>query len=246
MRVTKTRLKDAIAPFKKLRGEARRFFNSETLPGISEDLRIIPSTRLERMQTKIHELNEKDMELLGKLLTNYAQEIEKDKAAPGDRFDASLYPAPEALGQYFSIQLTICDLPSGDYARISGLNEAAKEQMKKEHDAMLVQVGAAARNDVMKKLTGLIQTVADKLSNPDAKAFHESTFTNLKEYLDMVPDLNVTNDPVLEQLRKEAAEKLNYSMKVVKDSEVLKEQAAASAKDILSRFGAIGKRKMVA
>lgn len=246
MRVSKTRLKDAVDPFKKLRGEARRYFNSETLPGISDDLRIIPSTRLQRMQDAVAAFNERDAVLLADLRKNYAGEIEKDRAALGDRFDASLYPPEDALGQHFSIQLTVCDLPSGDYDRIAGIDDAAKAQMKLEHDAMLVQVGTNARNDVMKKLTGLIQVVADKMSNPDAKAFHESTFTNLKEYLDLIPDLNITNDPVLEQMRREATDKLNYSMKVVKDSDTLKAAAAESAKSILSRFGALGARKLAA
>ena len=246
MRVTKTRLKDAIDPFKKLRGEARRYFNSETLPGISDDLRIIPSTRLVKMQEAIVAFNERDATLLSELRHNYADEIEKDRAALGDRFDASLYPPADALGQHFSLQLTVCDLPSGDYARIAGLDDAAKAQMKLEHDAMLVQVGTNARNDVMKKLTGLIQVVADKMGNPDAKAFHESTFTNLKEYLDLVPELNITNDPVLEQMRREATDKLNFSMQTVKNSDTLKAAAAANAKSILTRFGAVGARKLAA
>ncbi len=246
MRVTKTRLKDALEPFKKLRSEARRFFNGETLPGISDDLRIIPSARLEKLRAKITEFRSRDAELLGKLLQNYAAEIEKDRAALGDRFDVSLYPAPEALGQHFDIQLIVTDLPTGDYARIAGLDETARERMRQEHDAMLTQVTVAARNDVMKKMTDLIQNVADKLSNPDAKVYRESTFENLREYLDKVQELNITNDPVIEAMRAEASAKLNLSMKVVRESEVLKEQTAANAKAILSRFGAMGSRKLVA
>jgi hypothetical protein len=246
MRVTKTRLKDAMESFKKLRSEARRYFNGETLPGISDDLRIIPSARLGKLQDKIAEFRSRDAELLGKLLTNYAAEIEKDRAVLGDRFDISLYPAPDALGQHFDLRLIVCDLPSGDYARVAGLDEAARAQMQKEHDAMLTQVSVAARNEVMHKLTDLIQNVADKLSNPDAKVYRESTFENLKEYLDKVQELNITNDPVIEAMRAEAATKLNLSMKVVRDSEVLKEQAAADAKAILGRFGALGNRKLVA
>ncbi len=246
MRVTKTRLKDALDHFKKLRGEARRFFNNETLPGISDDLRIIPSSRLGKVQEQIAQYNEQDAALLAHLRANYAEEIEKDRAALGDRFDASLYPAADALGQHFSIRLTVCDLPSGDFDRIAGLDEAAKAQMKVEHDAMMVQVGVNARSEVLRKMTDLIKVVANKMSDPDAKAYHASTFDNLKEYLDQVVDLNVTNDPIIEAMRAEAASTLNFSMDQVKKSDLLKEQAAASAKSILSRFGAVGQRKLVA
>jgi hypothetical protein len=246
MRVTKTRLKDAIDPFKKLRGEARRFFNGETLPGISDDLRIIPSSRLERLRAKIREFNDRDAALLATLRANYAAEIEKDRAALGDRFDAALYPAAETLGQHFSIQLTVCDLPQGDYERIAGLDADARERMRQEHEAMLVQVGVNARSEVMKKLTGLIQTVAEKMSDPDAKVFHASTFDNLAQYLDQVRELNVTNDPVIEALRAEAAAKLSLSMDTVKRSAALKAKVAEDAKSILNRFGAMGARKLAA
>lgn len=246
MRVTKTRLREAIEPFKKLRSEARRYFNGATLPGISDDLRILPSARLKAMQDKVADFRKRDRDLLDKLVANYAAEIDKDRAALGDRFDQSLYPAAEALGQHFDINLTVCDLPTGDYNRIAGLDEQAREQMRKEHDALLATVSANARNEVLTRMTKLIQHVADKLSDPNAKVFHESTFTNLQEYLDMVPDLNVTGDPVLDQLRREAREKLNLSMKAVKDNEVLKAKVAADAKDILSRFGTLGARKLVA
>ena len=247
MRVTKTRLKDAIDPFRKLRAEARNFFNRETLPGISDDLRLVPSSRLKRVQDKIADFNLRDGQLLSDLRVNYDVHVEKDRAALGDRFDPDLYPPLEVLGSYFSITLTTCDLPSGDFNRVIGLDEEAKERMKKEHEAMLVQVGVNARNDVMKTMTQLIQTLADKLSNPDAKVFHESTIENLKEYLDKVPDLNITNDPVLEELRKVASTKLNYTMGELKKSAILKERAAQDAKAILANFGAMGSgRKIIA
>ena len=59
-------------------------------------------------------------------------------------------------------------------------------------------------------------------------------------------ELNVTNDPVIEALRKEAAEKLNLSMETVKASRILKDQAAADAKSMVARFGAVGARKLAA
>jgi hypothetical protein len=242
LRVTKTRLKDALEPFRKLRGEARRYFNSESLPGISEDLRIIPSSRLERVREKVREFNDRDAALLAELQQNYSAEIEKDRALLGDRFDISLYPSPDMLGQHFSIQLTVCDLPSGDYSRIAGLDETARERMRAEHDAMLVQVGVNARSEVMRKLTDLIQNVAEKMADPDVERYRNSTFDNLKAYLDQVQELNVTNDPIIEGMRAAAAEKLNTSMDVVKKSDVLKAKIAADARDILNRFGTVQRK----
>lgn len=240
LRVTKTRLKDAIAPFKKLRGEARRFFNANSLPGISDDLRIVPSARLETLRREVEKFNQQDAQLLANLRANYPAEIAKDRAALGDRFDPSLYPSEEALGQFFSITLNVCDLPAGDYDRVAGLDTEARERMKREHEAMLTNVAVNARNAVLRDATQLIRALADKMSDPDARVFRESTVENLKGYLDKMADLNITGDPVLEAIRKEATEKLNYSIEELRRSRSLREKAAAQAQDILRRYSAPG------
>lgn len=240
LRVTKTRLKDAIAPFKKLRGEARRFFNANTLPGISDDLRIVPSARIETLRQRIEEFNRADAQLLSTLIDNYDNEVAKDRAALGDRFDARAYPSAEALGQFFSITLNVCDLPAGDYDRIAGLDTEARERMRKEHEAMLTNVAVNARNAVLRDATQLIRALADKMSDPDARVFRESTVENLKGYLDKMADLNITGDPVLDALRREATEKLNYTIDELRRSRALREKAAAQAQDILRRYSAPG------
>ena len=240
LRVTKTRLKDAIAPFKKLRGEARRFFNANTLPGISDDLRIVPSARIETLRQRIEEFNQADAQLLSTLIDNYDDEVAKDRAALGDRFDARAYPSAEALGQFFSITLNVCDLPAGDYDRIAGLDTEARERMRKEHEAMLTNVAVNARNAVLRDATQLIRALADKMSDPDARVFRESTVENLKGYLDKMQDLNITGDPVLDALRREATEKLNYTIDELRRSRALRAKAATEAQEILRRFAAPG------
>jgi hypothetical protein len=247
LRATKTILGDVISPFRKLRSDARRYFNSMTLPGLSEDLRITASARLAEIQTKIQEFAEADTVLLTKLKYGYAAAIAQDRIDLGDSFDPQLYPDVENLHQFFRITLQVCDMPQGDYARVNGLTAGARQEMMEAHQKMLVSVGREARNAVMKKMTELIAHIADKMSDTEAKSFHETTFTNLTEYLALVPDLNITSDPALEAMRKEAVEKLSYSMRVVKDNAFLKDRAATAAKDILSRFGNVGTgRRLVA
>lgn len=247
LRATKTILAEAIKPFRKLRNEARKYFNSVTLPGISEDLRVTTPNRLADLQTKLSGYIEKDAALLALLKLNYEDEINKDRLALGAAFDPDLYPNVDDLGHFFRMTLAVCDMPKGDYARIEGLSHAAQTAMAEQHQAMLATVGREARNAVYSQMTKLIKHIVDKLSDPDAKKFHESTFTNLKEYLDMVPDLNITSDPELEAMRVEAKTKLDFNMNVIKDSNFLKAQAVEAAKNILSTFGKVASgRKLVA
>ena len=241
MAVTKTILRDALKPAKQRRAKARTWFNSVTLPGISEDLRITTPARLVEIRERIDQFRKEDQEGVDNvLIPNYEVYKDADRPRLGTAYDPNLYPDPLDLQSHFDILLTTTDMPSGDYARIQGLTASAQAKMQEDHQKMLQQIGTAAKNEVMKKLAELVGHIAEKLSNPNAEKFFESTFGNLKDYLAMVPDLNITNDPTLESIRREAVEKLDFSMKQVKDSAFLKEQAAAAAKNLLSRFGAQG------
>lgn len=238
--VKKIRLKTAIDPIRKLQSAARREFNSHTLPGISEDLRIAPTTRLSFLQDRVKWYQDRLTALVDQLVANYTSYVEEDRRRLNGLFDPALYPSAEQMPTYFSINLTVCDMPRGDYDRIESLSADTIQQMRDEHRAMLDRIGQDARNEVFRKMTQLIQHIADKMGNPEAKKFHESTFDNLKEYLALVPDLNVTGDAVLDNMRKEAAEKLNFSIEAIRQYEYTRERAAASAKEILARYGSLG------
>lgn len=53
-------------------------------------------------------------------------------------------------------------------------------------------------------------------------------------------DLNITGDPVLDALRREATEKLNYTIDELRRSRALRAKAATEAQEILRRFAAPG------
>ncbi|EIQ01076.1 hypothetical protein OpiT1DRAFT_05644 [Opitutaceae bacterium TAV1] len=245
VRATKKILEDATKPMRKLRAELGRYIRSVTLPGISDDLRIVTPKRLEEIRQKIADYEARDADLVAELADNYQTHKDADKVRLGTAYDETLYPPVENLPAFFTLRLTVCDLPAGDYFRVEGLTEEAIQKMKNEHAKMLEAVSATAKNEVHKKLVGLIQHIADKLTDPDAKKFYDSTFTNLHEYLAQVPDLNITGDPQLEEMRKEALEKLSFTMEQIKASAILKEQAAAAAKDFLSKFGASNRKVLV-
>lgn len=246
-KVSKQLYGESLKALKKNRGDAGRWFRSMTLPGISEDLRITVPSRLAEIQTRVKEFQDKDTELVAKLKARWYDIIDADRRDLGDGFDPNNYPAPENLEQFFRINLTVTDVPQGDFRRVQGLTQATIDEMAENHQRMLVQIGNQARNEVMSHLAKLIGKISDRLSDPAAERFHDGLFDNLHEYLRMVPELNITGDPQLELLRKEAAEKLNFTTEQVKKYQVLKEQAAQNAKKILSSFGNMGTgRKLVA
>jgi len=246
MKATKTRFVEALAPIKTLHGQIGRWLRSVSFPGISEDLRMIPSSRLGMIQEKVAEFKAQQDVLIADIVANYENHLDRERVKLNGRFDPSLYPTAEKFPSYFKIELTTSDMPKGDFAAIEGLSEEAKAQQKAEHDALLVSVGVAARKQVMARMTDLIQKIADKLTNPDAEVYKEATMDNLKTYLNEVAELNVTNDPTIKAMAEQARTTLDFTMAELKKNEFLKQEAVNAAQALLNNFGGMGNRKMVA
>lgn len=115
--------------------------------------------------------------------------------------------------------------------------EGDRESRLIARKALEEQVKSAAKNDLHKQLLTAVTRIAEGLDKEDISKLHNTTFSNLQELLAKVPDLNITNDPMLEELRKQAEASLNYQMDQVKKSAVLKEQAQEAAKAILATYG---------
>ena len=237
-------LGDALKPMRNLLRTAGALVKENSLPGISDDLRIVTPKALDLIRKELAKIEDEIADEVEILRSQWPQLIEADKIRLDKAFDLSLYPASDELSQYFTVRLTTCDLPQGDYFRVEGLTDESMAKLKEDHAKMIAAVRTAAKNDVHKNLVELIGRIAENLDKPDIGKLHATTFTNLQEYLAKVPDLNITNDPQLEEMRVDALAKLNFTMQQVKASATLKEQAASAAKDILAKFGG-GHRKLL-
>jgi hypothetical protein len=230
-------LGDALKPMRSLLSSAGKFVRENSLPGISEDLRIVTPSGLSKIHAYLADVEKEMAEEVADLQARWDTLVEEDRVRLDKAFDANLYPPKENLSTFFSVRLTVCDLPQGDYFRVEGLTDDAVAKLKADHAAMIEQVKSAAKNDLHKQLLTAVTRIAEGLDRDDISKLHNTTFTNLQELLAKVPDLNITNDPMLEELRKQAEASLNYQMEQVKKSSVLKEQAQEAAKAILANFG---------
>jgi len=80
--------------------------------------------------------------------------------------------------------------------------------------------------------------MADKLKDGDA-IFRDSLVGNVKDFVDILPALNLTGDPELSAAVLEVKEKLVcYSPDTLRDQETERARAAATADEIARRMAA--------
>lgn len=135
----------------------------------------------------------------------------RDQAAfrMGELFKDSDYPRQDELRDKFRATLDIDSVTTaGDFRCAVDNSEEVREQIEK---SMQERIGKAM-SDVWQRLANMIGSLAERL-NEDG-VIRKSTLHNLQEIVTLLPGLNVTNCPHLEQIRKDIEETLlGYDVK---------------------------------
>lgn len=160
--------------------------------------------------------------------------VAKRQGDLGELFDASEYP--DDIGFRFSIDLIveplhqdahfdgIADIVGTEVAE--GLAQTLAEQQTKQWKA--------AADDVWNRLYKALQHAHDKLAF--GERIYDTDLGNLRELTDLLPILNINNDPKLEARRKELNSLLaTYSTQAVKDKST-RQQCASEVNAILAKI----------
>lgn len=151
-------------------------------------------------------------------------------------FDKSRYPRD--LRSRFAIRQQFMPLPdSGDFRVALDSNQVAEIRQQIERDVRL-QVSDSVR-DLYERLYTGVKRAAERLSDPEAK-FKDSLILNLRDLCSLLPKLNVAGDSELNAAIKAVdAELARQTPDVLREGGIAREQAAAKAREIEKRLGAL-------
>jgi hypothetical protein len=157
----------------------------------------------------------------------------------GDLFNRDEYPEPEELDSKFKFEYTISPLPtSGDF-RID-IGEQAKAELVQHYEEHFNKRLNTAMRDVWDRLYDCLSHMSERLASDDEgkrKVFHGTLLTNAQDLITLLSRLNVTNDPKLEQARRDLqAALVNTDISSLKDSDYVRENVKSKVDDILKRF----------
>ena len=134
------------------------------------------------------------------------------------------------------MDMQVMPVPNNDF-RVN----IADEELERIHDeveARVKQAGQQAMQDVWQRLYDKVKHLADKLNDPKA-VFRDSTVNHLVDICEMLPRLNVMDDPNLEAMRQEVEGKLSgLSKDSVVMSPTFRQTKIDEANDIAAKMAA--------
>lgn len=228
--------KEALKPIVTAQNVIRTHFYANTLPWRDNGDRLM--TRA--LFTKFIEAHEglvtafKD-EVEKFLATGYPSAIEKAEFRMGAMFDRDDYPAESVLRRKFYADLDIAPISTANDFRVT-IDQDHAEKVRASIEAATEQRMRAATADVWRRMAETVGYFQERMAKPDA-VFRDSTVTNIGDLLDLIPGLNVLDDPNIETVRVQIAKAFgNLDAKDIRKDPDHRAQLADEAKEIVDKM----------
>lgn len=228
--------KEALAAIVTANGAVRTHFYGKTLPWRDNGDRLMPRALFTQFIEEHEALvtafqNEVDTFLVHK----YPEAIEQAEFRMGELFDRNDYPAVSELRRKFYVNLDINPVTTANDFRVE-IDAAHVDKVRETMERAAEQRVQQAQADVWKRLAETITTFHDRMANPDAKIY-SSLPEKMDELIEMLPGLNILDDPDIEAIRRDLHAKLKgIDVAEVRKSPDYREELAGEAKEIVDKM----------
>jgi hypothetical protein len=211
--------------------ELRTFYYENTLPWSKDGQRILPTANYEKFSNGVRKFR-REYELLAQdFVREYPILKEDARLLLNGMYLDSDYPAPSEMMEKFSVGVETLPLPTAADFR-ANLADSEVERIQSEIQARLENEFANANKDLWTRLQNAVQNIVARLSVPDAK-FHDTLISNLKDLVELIPNLNVTGDTNLEAVRKRCEDILtNHNPATLRTDTAVRADVAKQAREI--------------
>lgn len=226
----KTAMKDINASL----NAVRTHFYESTLPWHDKGDRLLTRKMYMTFVERHEELKAKALESIDKFIfETYPRELDRAEFRMGSLFSASDYPDPQDLRDKYRVHLEFDVVGDASDFRVE-MDQAHVDTIRASIEEGVHQRINAAMKDVWDRLATTLNHFHDRMSHTDA-TFKRSTVDNLQEIVDILPKLNLTNDPDLEAIRQDIQQHLSGFDPVELRKDVEQRHAAANEAERIMR-----------
>ena len=228
----------ALDKIRALSNACRQEFYSRTLPWGAEGFHILKADAYMSFIQAMGELRDKRMAAVDELIAEYPRLKADARVALNGMYREEDYPHIDDLRRKFSLELTFMPVPEpSDCARVTILADLA-DGMAKELAAKLADSQATAMKAAWQRLYEVVAKAHERLADPD-NIFRDSLINNAVDICNILPSLNIADDPQLEAMRLEVERSLcAYNPDTLRKDELVREDVAAKMADIMDKMGA--------
>lgn len=168
--------------------------------------RMIASARFIEFSTRLEEAMTGFNKAVAAFVADYEKMIPRQAERLGKLFDPADYPTASEIVERFGVSVDYYPVPTGDDFRVQ-LADDQMDAVRQSTQRMVEASIARAAKDPIKRLHKAVATMVATLGQSD-KIFRDSLITNVRELAEMMPALNIANDPKIDELTDEIQQEL--------------------------------------
>lgn len=223
----------------KFAARVRLYHNLHTMPWADKGERLLPTKLLLDYKQAMSSFEAQFKAMCADFYANYNTLVAEAPLHLGSLFKAEDYPSVTEVEQKFAFRFGMKPLPqSGDFRLDIPAEDL--EEMRKQYDQQFNEKLADAMKSAWTRLYDMLKNMSDKLADDDSdtkKRYHDSFVTNANELCSLLTKLNITNDPKLEQARRELeTAMIGIEIEDIKESAATRSDVKARVDSILSKF----------
>ncbi|MDO9577836.1 MAG: hypothetical protein Q7J16_08125 [Candidatus Cloacimonadales bacterium] len=227
--------KEHLANIQKIISAARTFHYENTLPWSDNGGRLLPSANYFNYVKSIQCFKDDFEREVVNFIRVYPDLKDEAKQRLNGMFDEEDYPEVCTLEAKFDIKNMILPVPEADDFRVNltadevnSIRESLEKQVKNSTES--------AMKDLWDRLFKVVSHMSERLSDPENK-FKNSLVENIENLCDLLPKLNITDDPVLAVAVNEIKAKLTANdSQTLRDNDVVRSKTASEAQKILNKM----------
>lgn len=224
--------KEHTEPISKAVNKARTFHYDNTLPWGNNNERLLPIKNYFEYLSQMNIMKADFERAVRDFLSNYDTVIAQAQLRLNGMFRQSDYPTRREIEDKFNFGFDFMPVPSNDIRVDIQVEEL--EKIKADVEAAVNTRLSNAVREIWSRINETLSNMRNKLADSEA-VFRDSLFGNVNELVQLIPNLNVTNDPAINDICRQMAD-LKYSPDQVRSNPTLRATAAREVDAILNKF----------
>jgi hypothetical protein len=225
--------KDGLSKLNSIAKEARDYHKEQTLPWTDNGGRILPATNYYDYINKQLEFKEKYDKAVDDFIAVYPDLKADAKLRLNTMFSEADYPSVSKLREKFDFITEPTPIAQLDDIRIS-VSQEEIDRLKQEVEKNLYIKIADSTKDMWDRIREAVGHMYKRLSDKDAK-FKKSLVENISDLVDLLPRLNFTDDPEINEAI-EDMKKLLVNPEELRTNQIKRNETARNAKDLLNKI----------
>jgi hypothetical protein len=224
----------------KFAARVRLYHNQHTLPWADKGERMLPTKLFMEYKQTMNDFERAFDMMCHNFYTEYPRLVSEAHNNLGTMYKAEDYPDLETVKAKFGFRRAVNPMPeSGDFRLDIPADDLA--EMREEFEDKFKERLADAVREPWNRLHNMLTTMSEKLTDVEGddakKRYHDSLISNPLELCGLLTKLNVTNNPMLEEARRQLElTMLGANIEVIKESSDARSELKSKVDNILKKF----------